>query len=121
MSIYPTNQLQRNGMTPRRLGYRLLTTADAVIYATPPDRHAMIDRIFIANNGTNAVTISMHHLGPSEAASTSNGLIHGVSVAGKSYATIDGPIYLSPCDTLVASASASSALCITLYGSESVG
>ena len=66
---------------PIQLAAAAVTAADVTIYTTPVNTRTLVKDINITNTTSTAITVNLHIVPGSGAASTSNALFYGYSIA----------------------------------------
>ena len=100
----------------RRYSSGYLTTATLEVLRCNSEMYVAIDSIIVANTTTTKYSFSLQHVPKGKAASAEFSIFSSIDVRlGSSVVVSDVPIYLNPGDSLHASATAASALVLTIY------
>lgn len=118
MSVFSTNDYSRSAQPARKLFSCLIPTTAKVIYTCPPGRSTEIKAIAFVNIHTGAENVTLHHLVPNDTATNCNTLYYQLSLSSKTTVIDDTTKYMTAGDTLVALASATDRIAITVYGVE---
>jgi hypothetical protein len=119
MSVFQTNTYRRDEQPARKLFSCLIPTTAKVIYTCPPGKAVEIKAITFVNIHSGSSTVTLHHLVPNDTVTNCNTLYHQISLSSNTTIVDDTPKYMTAGDTLVALASATDRIAITVYGIES--
>lgn len=120
MSAIPStvNLYQRQSASFRKLASRLALASNTVIFECPANRSISLPTIVIANTHTSRVSVRLFHLLPNETAGTSNALLYDVMLDPNTSFFIDSRLCVNAGDRIVAYASTTNVLAVTIYGEE---
>jgi hypothetical protein len=118
MSAFSTNEYRRDAQPARKLFSCLIPTTAKVIYTCPPGKSVEIKAIAFVNIHTGSESVTLHHLIPNDSVTNCNTLYYQLSLSSKTTVVDDTPKYMTAGDTLVALASATDRIAITVYGIE---
>jgi hypothetical protein len=118
MSAFPTNEYRRDAQPARKLFSCLIPTTAKVIYTCPPGKSVEVKAVCFVNIHTGSESVTLHHLLPNDTATNCNTLYYQLALSSKTTVVDDTPKYMTAGDTLVALASATDRIAITVYGIE---
>jgi hypothetical protein len=116
--IHPTNTRSRLDQSPRLLAAKLLPTTDQRLYQCPAGKRAEILFLQICNGATTATTVRFHHVAKDEASAQGNAQLYDTSIPANSAMQDNAPRPMLEGEELRASAGASSAVTVSVYGRE---
>jgi hypothetical protein len=120
MSAIPStvNSYQRQSATSRKLASRLALVGNTVVFECPASRSIVVSSLVVANTSTSRISFRLFHLLPTESAATSNALLYDVVLEANSSLFLDSRLNLNAGDKVVAYASTTNVVAVTLYGEE---
>lgn len=100
--------------TYKKLDQRLVNSTATTLFTVGSGKQVIVKHIRIVNNDTSARTIRLWHDG----SNPENAILPPTSIRPGGWAEFDGTITMEAADTLVAQASVSSQVTVTVYGLE---
>ena len=98
----------------KKLGQGQLASTTGVLYTVPGATSAIVKRIVLVNNDTEALTAELYHDGTTEATR----ILPPVSIDAGGWAEFDGAICMDAADTLQGKGEQATEITYTIYGLE---